>query len=204
MPRWKKAIFYIGLVALIVALNFLAARNEGRQQREAPQGSSAKVEQKPRRDPGTTNSNKTTAAQPSVANETNEGQVIRDSATPKPLSGDETKATRAAPRTATDNDLVMRNMRIRDETGRVVYSGDVDLRPTLDRIERGKRLRFPNDGAVFENRERRLPTKSPGYYHEYVLPTPGDDGPGAQRIVAGDNGEVYYTPDHYRAFRRLR
>lgn len=99
---------------------------------------------------------------------------------------------------------VVRNARVTDEDGRVIYRGDVDLGPTLDRIDRGKRLRFSHDGIVFENRERRLPQKPSGYYHEYVHPTPGDDGPGGQRVVLGRNGEVYYTPDHYHTFRRVQ
>lgn len=100
--------------------------------------------------------------------------------------------------------LIVRNQTIYDENRRVVYRGDVDLRPTLERIELGRRLRFPNDGSVFQNRERRLPRQPAGYYREYVHPTPNDDGPGAQRLVVGREGEVYYTPDHYRTFRRIR
>jgi len=78
------------------------------------------------------------------------------------------------------------------------------LRPTIERIERGKRLRFSHDGSVFENRERRLPIKSSGYYREFIHPTPDDDGPGGQRVVIGREGEVFYTPDHYKTFRRVR
>ena len=67
----------------------------------------------------------------------------------------------------------------------------------------GERLRFPNDGATFQNRERRLPKQPAGYYKEYVHPTPGLSGPGPQRIVMGQQGETYYTPDHYRTFQRV-
>jgi guanyl-specific ribonuclease Sa len=91
-----------------------------------------------------------------------------------------------------------------DENGRVIYRGDVDLTPTLARIDRGVRLRFSHDGIVFENREKRLPSEASGYYHEFVHPTVGDNGPGGQRVVIGREGEVYYTPDHYHTFRRVR
>ena len=92
---------------------------------------------------------------------------------------------------------------IRDLEGRVVFRGDVDVASTVQRIEAGRLLDFPNDGSTFQNRERRLPRKSEGYYKEYVHPTPGLRGPGPQRIVVGEGGEIYYTPDHYRTFRRL-
>lgn len=203
-PRWQKAMLYLSLVVLIVALNYLAARNEGRRQRDAPRKSSAKADPRRPRDPGPTSSSNTTMPRPSIVKDTNEDHSISRPDTGQSSSGGKTNATRPVPRAAADDNMIMRNQRIRDETGSVVYSGDVELQPTLDRIERGKQLRFPNDGSVFENREHRLPKKSAGYYHEYVLPTPGDDGPGAQRIVIGSNGEVYYTPDHYRTFRRVR
>ena len=94
-----------------------------------------------------------------------------------------------------------RNVVVRDEDGDVIYRGDIELAKTLDRIEDGSELaRFPNDGEVFGNREHRLPRKPSGYYHEWVHPTPGLSGPGPQRIVTGQQGEKYYTPDHYGHF----
>jgi guanyl-specific ribonuclease Sa len=87
--------------------------------------------------------------------------------------------------------------------GEVAYRGDVDVTATLARIKAGKLLRYGNDGSTFQNRERRLPRKPDGYYKEYVHPTPGLPGPGPQRIVMGENGEAYYTPDHYQSFRKL-
>jgi ribonuclease T1 len=92
---------------------------------------------------------------------------------------------------------------IRNEEGRVVYRGDVDHTPTLQRIKNGQRLEFRNDGSVFQNRERRLPRQASGYYKEFVHPTPSLRGPGPQRIVVGARGETYYTPDHYQTFQRL-
>ena len=82
----------------------------------------------------------------------------------------------------------------------MAYEGDVDLTATLARIKAGEQLRFTNDGATFQNRERRLPENRPAITSEYVHPTPGLAGPGPQRIVVGEQGETYYTPDHIGAF----
>lgn len=98
---------------------------------------------------------------------------------------------------------LIRDVTIRNQSGKIVFRGDVDLGPTLERIARGERLDFPHDGAVFQNRERRLPARRSGFYHEYVHPTPSQSGPGAQRLVLGDDGSVYYSSDHYRTFRRI-
>lgn len=85
-------------------------------------------------------------------------------------------------------------------SGRAVFSGRVDLGPTLDRIARGEKYPHRNDGSVFGNREGRLPKKPRDWYREYVVPTPGEKGPGPQRIILGRDGEAFYTPDHYRTF----
>jgi ribonuclease T1 len=57
-----------------------------------------------------------------------------------------------------------------------------------------------NDGVVFDNRERRLPTEKSGYYHEYTVPTPGSHDRGARRLITGSDRELYYTGDHYSTF----
>jgi guanyl-specific ribonuclease Sa len=76
---------------------------------------------------------------------------------------------------------------------------------TLEAIERGGPFPYDRDGITFQNRERRLPYRPPGFYREYTVPTPGASDRGARRIVAGgDPPEVYYyTDDHYRTFRRV-
>lgn len=99
---------------------------------------------------------------------------------------------------------VFRGMTIRDLEGDIAYQGDVDLSATLERIDSQRRLKFRNDGSVFENREKRLPANDRGYYREWVHPTPELSGPGPQRVVTGADGEAYYTPDHYRTFHRIR
>ena len=75
---------------------------------------------------------------------------------------------------------------------------------TLVRIQRGGPFPYRRDGAVFRNRERRLPAREQGYYREYTVPTPGAKDRGARRIVAGRGSEYYYTDDHYESFRRVR
>lgn len=111
--------------------------------------------------------------------------------------------TAASPPAAKKLQTLIPKVTVRDQDGKVVFRGDVDVAPTLQRIERGEKLRFSHDGIVFENREQRLPRKGTGYYHEYVHPTPGQDGPGPQRIIRGKGGETFYTHDHYRTFQRL-
>jgi ribonuclease T1 len=71
---------------------------------------------------------------------------------------------------------------------------------TLRLIEQGGPFPFERDGVVFENREGQLPRKPRGYYHEYTVVTPGEHSRGARRIIAGDNGERYYSDDHYQSF----
>jgi len=78
-----------------------------------------------------------------------------------------------------------------------------EARETLVLIRAGGPYPYSKDGAVFGNRERLLPKQSRGYYREYTVKTPGAKDRGARRIVAGRNGEYYYTADHYRSFRRI-
>ncbi len=91
-----------------------------------------------------------------------------------------------------------------DQRTGTVYQGTVDLQPTLTRIANGGDPLSKNDGTVFQNRPlngvQLLPAEPPGYYTEYVVPTTGINGPGPQRIVTGQGGQVYYTPDHYQTF----
>jgi filamentous hemagglutinin len=99
---------------------------------------------------------------------------------------------------------VIRNVRIYDLDGNLVYRGDVNLKPTIDRITAGISDPHRNDGSTFGNFERRLPIKPRGYYTEYVVRTRGLSGVGPQRLILGRNNEVYYTPDHYTTFVRVK
>jgi ribonuclease T1 len=78
-----------------------------------------------------------------------------------------------------------------------------EARQTLQLIEAGGPFPYVRDGAVFSNRERRLPPRERGYYREYTVRTPGAKDRGPRRIVAGRDGEYYYSDDHYRTFRRI-
>jgi ribonuclease T1 len=88
----------------------------------------------------------------------------------------------------------------------------VEARQTLEQIRRGGPYEYRKDGAVFGNREKRLPARPRGYYTEYTVKTPYSRDRGARRIVAGrgaerspaTSGEYYYTDDHYNSFRRIR
>lgn len=91
------------------------------------------------------------------------------------------------------------------------WAGDIgvadlprEAQATLGRIHAGGPHPYARDGTVFRNRERLLPERRAGYYREYTVRTPGARDRGARRIVAGKEGEFYYTDDHYRSFRRIR
>ena len=73
---------------------------------------------------------------------------------------------------------------------------------------RGGPFPYARDGAIFANREARLPRRARGYYTEYTVPTPGARDRGARRIIAGGqrgpSDEYWYTDDHYQTFYRIR
>ncbi|MFF4326202.1 ribonuclease domain-containing protein [Streptomyces sp. NPDC001591] len=89
--------------------------------------------------------------------------------------------------------------------GSVCYSAlPSQAHDTLTRIEQGGPFPYPQDGVVFQNRERLLPAHTSGYYHEYTVITPGSPTRGARRIITGlAVHEDYYTADHYASFRRV-
>lgn len=78
---------------------------------------------------------------------------------------------------------------------------------TYQLIRQGGPFSQQKDGVVFGNRERLLPTRTRGYYHEYTVKTPGSRDRGARRIVCGGPAvapEVcYYSADHYASFRKI-
>jgi ribonuclease T1 len=74
---------------------------------------------------------------------------------------------------------------------------------TIALIKKGGPFPYARDGATFSNREKQLPARSRGWYREYTVKTPGARDRGARRIVAGRDGTLYYTDDHYRSFRRI-
>jgi len=80
-----------------------------------------------------------------------------------------------------------------------------EARDTLRLIAGGGPFPHRQDGAVFQNRERRLPAQPRGYYREYTVRTPGARDRGARRIIVGGDPpvEFFYSDDHYRSFRRF-
>lgn len=83
----------------------------------------------------------------------------------------------------------------------VVLSMDDKGRPP-EGITQGGRRGGPK--GLFDNAEGKLPRKPRGYYRETDVWPHGSSGRGAERLVFGKEGEVYYTSDHYRTFRRVR
>lgn len=79
-----------------------------------------------------------------------------------------------------------------------------EARQTLALIRTGGPFPYERDGIVFGNYEKRLPQQFRGYYTEYTVRTPGRRDRGPRRIIAGQQGEYYYTQDHYRSFQRIR
>ena len=78
---------------------------------------------------------------------------------------------------------------------------------TLTLIKKGGPFPYAKDGIVFRNYEGVLPKRKRGYYHEFMVKTPGTRSRGARRIITGgepaSSGEYYYTDDHYATFKRI-
>ena len=79
-----------------------------------------------------------------------------------------------------------------------------NVKRVLDAIKKGGPFSYKQDGQIFMNREALLPNQAEGYYREYTVLTTGVKGRGAQRLVVGLGGEVYYTPNHYSSFVQIR
>ncbi len=84
-----------------------------------------------------------------------------------------------------------------------VDSLPAEARETLDRIESNGPYPYRKDGSTFQNREGLLPDQEIGHYREFTVDTPGSPDRGARRIVAGDDGERFYTADHYASFSEI-
>ena len=94
--------------------------------------------------------------------------------------------------------------RPRTSEGLEISQLPTEARRTLELIRNGGPFLYGRDGITFANRERLLPVRDYGYYREYTVKTPGASDRGARRIIAGRNGEYFYTDDHYRSFKRIR
>jgi ribonuclease T1 len=120
---------------------------------------------------------------------------------PDGSTGDSTQTVSASPDVDQDVD-----QDVDPESGLPLVALD-DLPPeaaeTVDLIDHGGGFPYDEDGGPFGNREGLLPDKGAGYYREYTVRTPGSPDRGARRIVAGDEGELYWTADHYASFARI-
>ena len=102
-------------------------------------------------------------------------------------------------------DAVMHDVEVVDgASGRVVHRGDVDLGPTLRRIEAGMPAPVGrDDGSAFCARGLdRTRFDDPAYGEYVVLPTYlRGRSPGPQRVIVGTaSGRVFYSCDHYKTF----
>ena len=124
------------------------------------------------------------------------------------VSGDSSllNCTPASPVLETETQIKSTNPADTNSNSSVINIADLPAegRATLQLIKRGGPFPYSKDGTVFSNYEGLLPKKSSGYYHEYTVITPGSSDRGARRIVAGANGEYYYTSDHYRSFKLIQ
>ncbi len=71
---------------------------------------------------------------------------------------------------------------------------------TINLIWQNGPFPYRQDDSTFQNREGRLPNKPRGYYREFTVETPGLNHRGPRRIIEGEDGELYYTDDHYDSF----
>lgn len=78
-----------------------------------------------------------------------------------------------------------------------------EARATLELIDAGGPFPYDEDDEVFQNREGLLPSQDQGYYREFTVETPGSDDRGPRRLVTGEEGEIFYTEDHYDSFRAV-
>lgn len=78
-----------------------------------------------------------------------------------------------------------------------------EVETTINLISRGGPFPYRKDGIVFKNLERLLPLQPLGHYQDYTVLTPGATDRGPRRLIAGQNGEKYYTDDHYNSFQEV-
>ena len=74
-----------------------------------------------------------------------------------------------------------------------------EARQTLALIKEGGPFPYDRDGIVFGNFEKRLPIQVRGYYREDTFKTSWRRDRGPRPIVAGKQGDYFYTEDHDRS-----
>jgi guanyl-specific ribonuclease Sa len=122
---------------------------------------------------------------------------------PEPVPGAERVSAGASGRSASPPGLRLElgNPALEEEIRAVVRSVDATGRPPAGVAQGGRRGRARGE---FLNAEGRLPRQPPGYYAETDVWPRAASGRGPERLVFGRAGEVFYSPDHYRTFVRLR
>jgi RHS repeat-associated protein len=85
---------------------------------------------------------------------------------------------------------------LRQQIGNVVDSLSTTGKPPAG-VRQGS---YQGQPGVYANLSGDLPARPLGYYTESDV-WPGTGPRGTERIVTGQNGEVWYSPDHYGTFR---
>jgi hypothetical protein len=97
--------------------------------------------------------------------------------------------------------LPFKDSRLKSQIENVIESFDKTGKPPEGVWQGGRR---GQQRGLFMNDKGKLPIKPHGYYTESDI-WPGSPGNrGAERLIIGRGGEVYYTPDHYKKFVRIR
>ena len=94
---------------------------------------------------------------------------------------------------------------------RITWVGDAtfsdprlaNLRELVRGMQNGQTAAGVRGGRYFQNDMRVLPTKPYGYYREFDVTLPGNNGRDSLRIVLGNSGEIYITGNHYTDFRQI-
>ena len=140
-----------------------------------------------------------------VASNVTGGWVVKGAGKAR-LAGNVVDAAEFAAKAAKKPNRFVTGVKVTDRDTGTVFEGTVDLKPTIDRINSCQPFPHRNDGEIFNNYPLpdrtvpELPVRPHGCYREFVHHTPGIAGPGPRRIVVGQGGEWYYTPNHYEKF----
>ena len=70
----------------------------------------------------------------------------------------------------------------------------LEARSTIQLIIAGGPFPYPQDNTEFRNNFQDLPN---GQYREFTVVTPGSHNRGARRIIARQNGNLFFTACHY-------
>ena len=84
-----------------------------------------------------------------------------------------------------------------------VTSDDLGLTDQVARIQDGVRYKYKHDGSVHYNRDNLLPS-GVDYTEFYTVSPLSGKAPGPTRIVIGNDGKWYYTPNHYNTYIRFK